>query len=327
MSSSDIDLILSELFKADQKYDLGVHQQNDDIWMRCQFHGDGKETTPSCRLTINEGSPHFLKFKCHGCGEYGHWNKIAGKLGLQRVDSEFKAVGVRGLSFREKLNRMQTTSEQAAKRQAPVSYVRRSEFPWPKDRPWRNIPAKILLRDGAALGQTRHVLDEPRLIFPVTVWGEEVGYIYALIRDPLRDARGRKTEKAYINSKGKWKEKVVFGFDRARKMLKRYPHLPLWLVEGPRDRYWLEAAGCVVVANMGSSFSEEKAELIKILNPHRLLVGTDGDEAGNKLATSVHESLYGSVEMTKINWRENQDPCDQSLKKLARINRRFMLRK
>jgi hypothetical protein len=291
--SSEADLVTAELQKADQQHDLRLTFKNNGLWIRCPFHGDGRERTPSMQVTIDEGHSFYLKAKCHGCG-WGpkHYNELAEHFGLVKTDKNFKAVGVKKLGFRSKM--------EARKAQDEGRTYKLSTFDWPKEREWRTIPGKVVLRNKGVLTDTRHDLEEPRLAFPVTIWNETMGFIYAMISDPKRDAEGKKTEIPYINSPGTWKEKCVFGFDRARRMMKRDPSLPLWIVEGPRDRMWLEAAGCAAVSTMGSSFSKEKAELVKILNPHRLLVATDNDTAGNKLALEINEYLDHQLALTRI---------------------------
>ena len=316
--SSEAELVTAELFKADQQHDLGMRTKanGDELWIRCPYHGGGRERTPSMRITISEGSSFFLRAKCHGCGKFVHYNDIAEVYGLMKTDKNFKAIGVKGLNFRNKIEKRIATEEGRD--------FKLSTFDWPRDRDWRTIPGSVVIKNKGVLTDTRHDLEEPRLAFPVTVWKETKGYVYALLHDPKRDATGKKVEIAYINSPGPWKEQCVFGFDRARLLLKKFPNYPLWLVEGPRDRLWLEAGKCIAVSTLGSSFSEEKAQLIKILNPHRLLVATDNDEAGNKLAAEVHDYLERSVPLTRIKWKEGQDPCDVTHKRLRKINERYL---
>lgn len=293
--------------------DRKVTIKNDGIWLCCPNpkHSGGMERTPSLRIKV-EGTKYPNTFKCFGCEWKGHYNDIAKMLELEKVDKDFRPIGVRQLSFKERIKKDKFEAE-----------FRRSTFKWPENRMWRGIKAKTIINRGAELTETDNALDEPRLIFPVKMWGEDVGYIYALINDPKRDEDGKKLEVSYLNSKGPWKEKSLFGFDEARRKLKKYPWKPLWLVEGPRDRFILIESGAIAVANIGSSFSNEKVELITLLNPHRLLVASDNDSAGNKLAASVHEKLHGKVSMTRIKFKEGEDPFDQGHKKLRKINERF----
>lgn len=319
--SSDAELISDELFKASQEFDLGLRIKNNGLWIRCPYHGGGRERTPSMQVTVDYANRYFAKAKCHGCGARVHYNELATQFNLQKIDKNFKAVGNRQLSFREKLkNRTQKREKEIVHQE-----FKRSTFEWPIDRDWRTIPGKYVIAEGAELAETRDALDEPRLIFPVTLYGEIKGYIYAMISDPRRDADGRKIDTPYINSSGPWKEKIVVGFDQARKELKKHPNKPLWIVEGPRDRLHMIAAGCIVIANIGSSFSKEKAELIKLLNPKRLLVASDADEAGEKLADSILEHLNGAIKMTKINWPKGKDPCNINRERLAQINKRYTI--
>lgn len=310
--SSDEEFIYNQLQTVPDRH---VTVKSNGIWIVCPNpeHSGGHERSPSLHIKTTPDRRIPNLFTCYGCGMHGHYNDLAKMLGLQKVDKDFKPVGVRALSFKAKLK----------ERQEEETY-KRSTFSWPIDREWRGIQGKTIVRDGAELSDTRHDLDEPRLIFPVTMWGERVGEIYALLRDPTRDPEtGKKNELSYINKSGAWKEKSLFGFDRARRLLRKFPWKPLWLVEGPRDRYWVEEAGGIVVANIGSSFSDEKAELIVQLDPHRLLVASDNDSAGNKLAATVKEKVRNRIPMTRIKFKEGEDPMDQPKKKIRMINKRF----
>lgn len=313
--SAEADLIVNELVKANQEFDLGLKQNNTGLWVRCPFHSGGREKTPSLRITIDDGSSYFQRCKCHGCQWAGHYNELAQHWGLLKTDRNFKAVGTRKLGFQSKLAKKRSKDEGR-------DFVR-STFKWPEDREWRQIPGKIVIRNKAELTETRHDLEEPRLAFPVTLWGEVKGYVYAVISDLPRDIDGNKIGVSYINSPGPWKEQCLFGFDAARKALRKHPEKPLWVVEGPRDRLWLQTAGCIVVSLLGSSVSKDKVELLKILNPQRILVATDNDAAGNKAALHLLEHLDGILPLTRIKWKVDTDPCDYSLERLKQINHRY----
>ena len=43
-----------------------VIQRNNSPWIRCPFHGNGNERTPSCKLNLDRGS-----FYCFACQEHG----------------------------------------------------------------------------------------------------------------------------------------------------------------------------------------------------------------------------------------------------------------
>ena len=317
--SSDADLITEELMKADQQHDLALKIGTSDLWIRCPFHSGGREKTPSLRITIDDGSSFYQQCKCMGCG-WGphHYNELADHFGLAKTDKNFKALGTKRLGFRRKLDKKVAEAEGR-------DFIR-STFDWPIDREWRGIPGSIVLKNKAVLTEVRHDLEEPRLAFPVTLWGEVKGYVYAMIRDPKRDSDGNKLEVSYINSSGPWKEKCLFGYDLARKLLKKHPNRPVWVVEGPRDVTHLQAANCIVVGCLGSSFSKEKAELIRMLNPKKLLVATDNDDAGNKLAATINGMLKHDIHLVRIKFKKGCDPVDTPRPKLKEINKRHIVR-
>lgn len=320
--STSSDLIVEQLFQASEKFDLGIRQDNTSLWIRCPWHGGGRENSGSLRISIDDGSSFFGKAKCYACMDSGvikSYNDVAEHFGLMKLDKNFKAVGFRSLNFGKKVSQRDEFT---------ANFVI-STFDWPEGREWRGIPYKTVIGAKGILTEVRHDLDEPRLGFPVRVWRETVGWVYARISDPRRDENGKKIEKtmadkSYLFSSGSWKEHHVYNFDRAMKRLKANPDLPLWICEGVRDCLHLDAAGCAVVATLGSSFSQEKADLIKILNPIRVLVASDNDEAGNKLANSIHEKLNAFFPLTRVRFGEGKDPCDYTRSSLREKNRKYL---
>ena len=309
-----IDLIFAELDKVPDRAPV---VKSDSIWIRCSNpeHSGGYESTPSCKINLEEGPFQFRSY-CFGCHESLHWNGIAKRLDLERIDKDFKPVGNRRLRFKERVANRKNGGR-------TMTYLKEVIFFWPKEKEWRGISGKILARDKVGITETKHDLEEPRLIFPVTVFGEEVGRIYALMREPRRDAKGKKIEEPYINSPGDWKERSLFAFDRARKLLKKKPYKPLWIVEGSRDTYHMYDSGSVAVGALGSSFSAEKGEVVKLLNPPFVIVGSDADDAGDKLAEDIHEHLHGNIPLFRFRWQQDCDPCDYSKDEIKKIENKI----
>lgn len=308
-----IDIIFTELEKVPDRKPTSAGSRLKIVCTNPD-HSGGFERTPSCFINLDESSKYFGSTICYGCGEKGSWNLIAQRMGLHTIDGEFKPIGAKRTHFRENIKKKEMGKIGF---QPPI-------FFWPENREWRGISGKVVLKFGGGLTEPRNDLEEPRLILSTMVFGEEVGRTYALIRDPLKDDKGRKLEESYLNSKGDWKEKALFGFDQARKRLKKFPDYPLWIEEGQRDVLKTYTAGAVVVGVLGSSFSDEKAELVKVLNPKRCLIASDNDAAGDKLAREIRSKLRKHFPLTRITWGEGKDPMDYPVSKLRKINQRFI---
>jgi len=289
---------------------VGLSVRGDAAWLRCPFHSGGQETTPSVKLNLGNDSGYQYMWTCFACHEAGHWNRLAQHFSLPKIDTEFKAVGDAGLHFNQRWDR--ATSSDVGK------------FPWPATRDWRGISGKLLHKIGARVTATKSALDEPKMIIPAMQHGEEAGYISALLHDPKRNADGKKLEKSYMNSQGNWTATALLGFDIANKPF--FKGKPLWVVEGPRDFLYMLSLSCRVVSILGSRFSPEKAELVRLLNPPAVLIGTDGDDAGDKAAQEVSDLCGSYIDCIRVNWGEGKDPVDQTPSRIRKINRMLSAR-
>lgn len=302
----DAEHILEELKRL--PHDRKVSIRNNEAWMCCvnPDHSGGHESTPSAKINIDETSPYFGTYHCFGCGAKMKWNTFAKQMGLSSIDEDFEKLGIRRLSFRSKMNRDKSEEENTAKRR---------RFAWPEGREWRGIPGRILKEFGAFVPKMSDVLDEPYLSVPITMFGEEVGTIRALMRDPKRAADGTKLEKSYLNASGKWMAKSLLGFDLAN--VPAFRGKPLLITEGPRDVFRGYQANTRIVGLCGSKFNDDRAELIRLLQPCVLIIATDNDDAGNMAAESIiHHCDF--VPCVRMPLPVGQDLFQQSLKRIKR---------
>src|SRR5690606_20207066 len=134
--------------------------------------------------------PYLGRYFCFGCDARMSWNEFAEKCKLDKVDSNYKGVRTRPLGFRREV--VKQNAQQ------------RSKFMWPEHKEWRGVPGSIVRKLGGYVYANRDVLREQMLILPVIMYGEEVGHVRALMRDPKRSKSGKKLEESYINSTGTW---------------------------------------------------------------------------------------------------------------------------
>jgi len=289
--------------------DRALDFKSTGAWIRCinPLHAGGNERTPSACITVEEGSPFLGRYNCFGCGLNTSWNEFATKVGLAIEDKNYKSYRTRRLGFRQK-----------AKKE-PTQHAVQS-FQWPVSKEWRGISGHTVSLLKGFVYETRDSLEEPTLIFPIEMYGEKVGAVKALIRDAKKNVYGKKIEQSYINSSGKWIRSAFMGFDIASRS--QFKNRPLWIVEGPRDVGHSIEAGNRVVGLLGSYFGEERAELVKLLNPCAVIIATDSDMAGDKVAQRILDECASFVPVVRAEWKTGQDTFDQPIEKLQRIDQR-----
>lgn len=83
----------------------------------------------------------------------------------------------------------------------------------------------------------------------------------------------------------------------------------LVLVEGERDAMKLLQEGIDCVSIHGTHLKDEQKVMIKKMNPHKLFLGFDMDDAGNKAVEGAYQALYNEVQdIYVLNFPENKDP-------------------
>jgi 5S rRNA maturation endonuclease (ribonuclease M5) len=107
----------------------------------------------------------------------------------------------------------------------------------------------------------------------------------------------RVSEKTFWYVKGGWPlRELVYGIDAIyRKRAKTAV-----LVEAEIDAMYVMTAGFPAVAVGGSSFSDEKAELLRKSPIKELRIATDNDEAGERLKAQVIEKMAGYCELYDV---------------------------
>lgn len=298
------DFFLSQLQRLPE--DRGGYVKSDgNFWLRCinPDHAGGHENTPSAKIELAEGSSYLGRYHCFGCSTNLSWNDFATRMNLNKIDSKYEGIRHRSLNFKKITNR--------------ANNIKPLTFRWPVTKEWRGIPGQFVHDMGGYVYKSKDILADQTLIIPVMMYGEEVGVVRALTRDPKRDKRGKKIEDSYLNSSGTWIKKAFLGYDRAAKMTG-----PLWIVEGPRDFFRCLQAGLRVVCLLGSKFGEDRTELIRLLNPRCLIIATDNDDPGNKVADIIRDECSDFVSCVRVRYKPGKDTFDQTIEYLQSVNTR-----
>ena len=290
---------------------LGNKVEHDGIKIRCPYHANGRERTPSCKvhLTGNNIGGYF----CFGCKTKGSWNSLANTLGLTGFKRADQLNDVYSFSIPE-----QSYNRNVNPELDDISKLRR----YKEDVSWRKITTSTLalfdVRYARVVPEKKiYFKPEDFLFFPVYVNKMVRGGIYA------RRIVSKKTKEdgliSYINSKGTWSRVTLFGYDIAKKRKG-----PLWIVEGPRDCMKITQLGGRAVAIIGSYFGPEKARLVQALDPPCVISASDPDAAGETARKAMHKLLDG-IPIYDAVFPEGKDPANFTIKSYNRMLRNLGL--
>jgi len=289
-------------------------------WIVCPNpqHSGGNERSGSLKVTVESGR-YQGSFYCFGCGIGGGWNKLAAMLGMKKVSNGAKSA--------------HTTFSFKKFEQDDVLPDFKKMIPWPATKEWRGIGGKTLVKFNTKVEQRR---DRIQLYFPVSLHGEEQGYIRANQEKPKRDPKTGKKEANYFNMPGDWASGCLFGYDlamlRARKRHRNDQPVVVWVVEGPRDVMNVAQHGGIVVGLIGSAPTAKKLQLILELDPDVVLIATDPDDAGHKAARQLlrgkiddnsgkrlFDGLGALISCIRVNFKEGRDPADLTRPRVKRL--------
>lgn len=285
--------------------DRGLYYDTKGAWIRCPNpqHSGGMERTPSLLINVAEG-PRQGQCYCFGCKKIkGSWNNLVKYFpGILSEVSDGMRKATIGFSFKHFADE---TGEDL-----DLSKL----IPWPETKDWRGISGKMLVKfNTKVVAEKRYGKEQVMLVFPVTSYGDTVGYIRAKLEKPKRDKTGKK-ERAYFNMEGEWSKNTLFGYDlalrRARKVRKKRKPVVLWIVEGPRDTMNVAQYGGTVVGLIGSYVGPRKIDMVMALDPDIVIVATDNDDAGNGVAEALKEQLGNLLPLIRLKFKGERDPAD-----------------
>lgn len=261
--------------------------KGDSFWICCPFHD---EKSPSCSINLDstKGVP-IGHFYCFGCSEgRGPWNKLANKLGLPTIKDWQNFKENAGIQLRTQLKKASLTETDKLMGEIKSNVA----IPWPDEKKWRGYKGSLIKKLG---GQMYHDArkDELLLAFPIYINGKLRGGVRALLE---------KTEKraSYLTTEGRWvKTHGLFGYDMAKKLIKKRGLKRVVLVEGPRDAMRLLSKGIPACAILGSqNFTQTKAMYVVSLGVDEILIMPDNDRAGKEMRDLVRKEV-GNMCKTK----------------------------
>lgn len=264
------------------------------IQIRCPFHPD---KGPSCMLQLAATDRYPLGFfYCFGCKEgRGEWNKLADKLGLERI-SQQDLVQTKSYDHDMEETRQQLlgVKEGSNGLDANMAALRvEVSMPFPPEDTWRKIPGTMLAKVGALLAFDEGT-EEKVVILPVKMNRVVIGCIKA------RWSKDKsKKNPSYKNSKGEgWaKRELLFPYDYAVRLARRKKRA-LVIVEGPRDALRLLQYGIPAVAITGTeNWSDYKGNLVVATEIEKIIICMDSDPPGIEATNAIRRYLRHQVDL------------------------------
>lgn len=306
------DFVLQQLQRLDPRWGLKV--QGKLAWIRCCFHGNGQESTPSLAVNVErnvtaKGTFEIGSARCHACGKFlPRWGFLAQALRLTADGGEMDSVDgpIFGAAFDKAL--MQDEHENG--HVPDMSNM----LPWNPDENWRTVKGKLLVRVGAKL-MFNEVIQREQLYLPCYVNGEHIGGVRANLK--------KMGKRNYFNTDGPWtRDLALYPYDYVKRMIRKRRLKTVVPVEGARDalkaiQYGIPALGILGTGN----WSEEKAELLLSLGVKRVITAFDPDKAGKKATARVYSSLKDEVYIRRFPFPEGMDPGSMTPEVAARLKR------
>lgn len=248
----------------------------------CPWHS---EKTPSGRVNHDSSGRGAGNFKCYGCGKTAGWNELAATLGLERLAKHgFPKDGSVPVTPENRFLTELFQEKKIAASQEEITLFDLSDPISKKlgiSRRWRGYSVPFLETIGAKIA---FVEDTHRyyLWLPVYIRKKLCGHILAATKKPTD-----KSIPSYLNASGPWSlKKGLFPFDSAVALMNQLGFKTLVIVEGPRDALRLISLGFPAVSMLGThSWTDSKSRQLELSGVERVVVMTDGDDAGKKAAS------------------------------------------
>lgn len=269
MSEKLIQLIINELSG------LNYHPVSDKrIKIHCPFHTD---SNPSLNVALGHPKLPPGSFKCFSCGEKGTWNKLAERLKLKTYhDGDLakyydKSKGFDDDPFADlskEINRTTAGSDQL--------WVKAGTEELPMDFSWRGLPREFWIDLGFSY-YWDYRKDQFYLYLPMTMYGKYIGYtLAAMTPDPNNGVPKYQT---FAQT-----EFALLNYDSL------IPNSTILIVEGHFDTWRMISKKFNCTGMIGTeNWSKYKTASIKAKLPKRVIVCTDGDQAGYKAGNMLNE--------------------------------------
>jgi 5S rRNA maturation endonuclease (ribonuclease M5) len=289
----------------------GLTRKGSDFLIRCPDHAGGNERTPS--FVINGDDSKRFKLgagHCFSCGaNYKSWHETLNRLGggdaslASNADVMDLQVYDITKGFRKSIK------EGSGFKKSEIAEIRASK-PWPKDRNWRGIPGKTLVKIKARLSTNKFGYD--RLFIPAYVGGKLKGGVFANIK--------KHGKRNYFNMSGDWANLILVFIDYVKDTFGDDLDT-IVIVEGPRDALRLLSWGIPAVAMLGTghAVNPNKFDLLSSLDLKSVVLAFDGDDAGRSAYRAAKETLKKEYKVYRVKFPEGEDVCSVGEEKISRI--------
>jgi len=268
-------IVVEELEKIPPPKKVG----DKNILIRCPWH---KERHPSCSVNIDNPKVPVGTFHCFGCGKSGNWNILAKKIGLKEL-SETESIDSESLGklIRDKI----AESEGNPPEITNIASLSGWNKSWKRK---RIIYPKEFLRQFGAMSYYDEKSGMERILFPIKMFGETVGYVIEGNGDGY-----------HRFSKGKWVKKAMFPYDL-------HNDKSVVLVEGISDALNLIKHNIPAMSFFGvNNWDKYKSNLLAAKGIEIVCIVCDGDLAG--------------YECNRRIWKELRDEFDTRILDLPRL--------
>lgn len=283
--------ILLELKKVDKARRLGLVMKNPGMhWIRCPWHKQGRERTPSLRIQLKPASKYLGSFKCWGCNKIGYWPTLAEKMRCDPLTDRDGKPSIDNSEAVQLLDRDERNlfleTDQADEQILGLD--------WPSYQDWRNIRGEIIEQVGGKLFIDENFSVE-RLFLPCMIHGKYRGGVKCNIT-PVKHGGN------YLNTRRFRTPELLLFHDYVQSELENFDFRVASLSEGPRDALNCSQHGLPGLGNLGavSSWTKAKVPLILDLQLDCLILLFDGDEAGRAAADKAYEDLNNYVNVLDI---------------------------
>jgi hypothetical protein len=311
-----------ELLSAAVRFkDLSIAEKRPGHFlMRCPFHKQGKERTPSLWVTADASNTYFFRFRCFGCPEHGRWPKLAAKLRCDPIITYKEGSPSNTeedlLYYAEAVPLFDDSAIEKLFGRARTPMPNGLE--WPDYANWRTIAGNVVKEVGGVLYIDRFFNkaieaydEEERLAFPlIDSDGNYAGFVKANLKP-------RKGEVNYFNSPGLRSSRHLLFVDSAQKLISRLNEIDpanefarlAFISEGPRDGLNGLQYGYPSVCNLGAynSWSTAKVNTLISLGIDLLIGCMDGDEAGQAAHASIVRDVSDSMRVHTIQFPVDPD--------------------
>jgi DNA primase len=225
-------------------------EDGNDFVIHC-LNPDHADSNPSLRVDRDSGL-----FHCFACGFGGNRNTLLKNLGIELTPQDFDELRIADLRNRAALSRyFEDLVQPKTIERLPGAAI---------TEPFRGVAPEILAKIGIIRNRRMG-----RILIPIEIGGHLRGYT-------MRALFGQKPK--YIHSSDVKFSELLFPYDFIER---QGIHKPIFLVEGPFDALGLINIGHLALCIFGvDSWSDKKLELLINLQPSKVIILFDNDEAG-----------------------------------------------